>query len=166
MGKWGDVIRWGMKKESRQRQNASKRERQAALSLLFFALLYLHENIISTYEREREMELSRGFVINTHQRQFWQAQIPYLSRRTLGKGLLSWCMGCTSESWSSPFSVLSGNRQSSPRIHLKGAGKQEGVETAKFLMKLSSYFCLYFFVYTEKKTIVTKSYQIIWCSSF
>lgn len=39
--------------------------------------------------REKEMELSRGFVINTHRRQFWQAQIPYLSRRTLGKGLLS-----------------------------------------------------------------------------
>lgn len=68
-----------------------------------------------------------GFVINTHQRQFWQAQILYLSRRTLGRGLLSWCRGCTSESWSSPFSVSSESRQSSPRIHLKESDKQEAL---------------------------------------
>lgn len=89
--------------------------------------------------REKEPELSRGFVINTHRRQFWQAQIPYLSRRTLGKGLLSWCMGCMSESWSSPFSVSSGNRQSSPHIHLKESRKQTAVLTSQSQLVFSNF---------------------------
>ncbi len=64
------------------------------------------------------------FESNTYQRQFWQARIPYLSRKTLEKGLQSWCRGCTSGSWSSPFSASSGSRPSLPHIHLKEQRKR------------------------------------------
>lgn len=56
---------------------------------------------------------------STYRRLYVPGRILYLSRRTLGRGLLSLCRGCTSESWSSPFYVSSGSRPSSPRIHLE-----------------------------------------------
>lgn len=59
----------------------------------------------------------------TYRRLCVPALILYLSRRTLGRGLLSLCRGYTSESWSSPFYVSSGNRPSSPHIHLEDQQK-------------------------------------------
>lgn len=64
-----------------------------------------------------------GCVRSTYQRLCVLGPTLYLSRRTLGRGLLSLCRGYTSESWSSPFYVSSGSRLSSPHIHLEDQEK-------------------------------------------
>lgn len=66
-----------------------------------------------------------GCAKSTYQKLCVPGPILYLSRRTLERGLLSLCRGYTSESWSSPFYVSSGNRPSSPRIHLEGINRNE-----------------------------------------
>lgn len=142
-------------KKGGETKTESKQKKEMAASVFFplpCSSIFAWECRFKLWEK-KEPELSRGFVINTHRRQFWQAQIPYLSRRTLGKGLLSWCTGCTSESWSSPFSVLSGNRQSSPHIHLK----READLTSK-IFTVKSFFFTNFLPCTQKhgKPILSK----------
>lgn len=72
-------------------------------------------------------EPERGGVNITYQRRCALGPILYLSRRTLGRGLPSLCRGYRSESWSSPFYVSGGSRQSSPHIHLEDENEKKTV---------------------------------------
>lgn len=69
-------------------------------------------------ERSRKAVQHECCVKSTYRKLCALGLILYLSRRTLGRGLLSLCRGYTSESWSSPFYVSSGSRPSWPHIHL------------------------------------------------
>lgn len=78
-------------------------------------------------QRSLKAVLDEGCVRFTYQRLCVPGLTLYLSRRTLGRGLLSLCRGYTSESWSSPFFVSSGSRLSSPHIHLEHQEKWGGL---------------------------------------
>lgn len=74
---------------------------------------------INKQRKQKNAVQDEGCVRSTYRRLCVPGLILYLSRRTLGRGLLSLCRGYTSESWSSPFYVSSGSRPSSPHIHLE-----------------------------------------------
>lgn len=103
-------------------------------SLLYtFHIITSHWNItllcrVGTHKCRHKVNKPRGSegcVRFTYRRLCVPGPILYLSRRTLGRGLLSLCRGYTSESWSSPFYVSSGSRPSSPHIHLED--EQKGI---------------------------------------
>lgn len=109
------------KKEEKHKERETDRRREEDMTEGRSSFLRICMKMVLAAQRGKRC---RRFESNTYQRQFWRARIPYLSRKTLEKGLQSWCRGCTSESWSSPFFVSSGSRPSLPHIHLKEQRKR------------------------------------------